>query len=122
MIHGRNALHIVGAIAAGALAACSALDPADAPPAPIVGSHAGDPERGLAYAREACAACHAVAADETLSPLPDAPPFGEIARMPGMTSLALTAWLQSSHEQMPNFIVAPERIDDLAAYLESLDR
>jgi mono/diheme cytochrome c family protein len=76
--------------------------------------------RGLAYAKEACVSCHAVTAGEGHSPELGAPTFEAIANTPGMTGIALNAWLHSSHPTMPNLIVDPDRIDDLAAYLRTL--
>lgn len=38
-----------------------------------------------------------------------------------MTSIALTAWLQTPHPNMPNLIIDPDAIDDLSAYLTTLD-
>lgn len=90
---------------------------ATSPPDMIAGA---SPARGLAYARSACAACHAVETGQTHSPHLEAPPFEFIANLPGMTPTALNAWLHSPHPSMPSLIVAPEDRDDLAAYLNSL--
>ena len=38
-----------------------------------------------------------------------------------MTGRALNVWLNSSHELMPEFIVDPGAVDDLAAYLAALE-
>ena len=78
--------------------------------------------RGLAYSREVCAGCHAVAVGEQSSPNPNAPPFAVIANLPGMTPTALNAWLHSAHASMPNLIVAPNDRADVAAYLQSIKR
>ena len=43
-----------------------------------------------------------------------------IANTKGMTGRALTVWLQTSHPNMPNLIVAAEDRDDLIAYILSL--
>ena len=82
----------------------------------------GNAALGLRYAEQTCAACHAVARGETSSPVPEAPAFDAIANTPGMTRVALNAWLHTPHPSMPNLIVAPERVDDLAAYLVTLKR
>jgi mono/diheme cytochrome c family protein len=76
--------------------------------------------RGLVYAREVCAGCHAVEVGEQSSPNPNAPSFTVIANMPGMTPTALNAWLHSAHASMPNLIVAPNDRADVAAYLQSI--
>jgi mono/diheme cytochrome c family protein len=107
---------------AGALAclvAACVSEPA-APPAPMTPAEAGSPAQGRLYAQEACAACHAIDRGATDSPNPDAPAFATLADTPGMTGLALTVWLNSSHSSMPDLIVPPERIDDLAAYIQTL--
>lgn len=85
-------------------------------------AEAGSASNGLAYAREACASCHAVTPDELHSPVLAAPMFEAIANAPGMTGIALNAWLHTSHSTMPNLVVDPDRIDDLAAYISALRR
>ncbi len=79
------------------------------------------PARGLAYAREACASCHGVEAGQANSPNAAAPPFQALASRPDMSRPALSALLRSPHRYMPNLIVEPDRIDDLAAYLSALE-
>ena len=37
-----------------------------------------------------------------------------------MTELALKSFFQTSHELMPNFVVAPTDADNLATYIMSL--
>ena len=77
---------------------------------------------GAAYAEQVCAACHAVLPHENLSPLPQAPTFQSVADTPGMTELALTVWLQSSHPTMPNIILTPDELRNVVAYIRSLKR
>jgi mono/diheme cytochrome c family protein len=79
-----------------------------------------DVEAGAAYAERVCAACHAVLANEQYSPLPDAPTFQSVADTPGMTELALSVWLQSSHPTMPNIILTQDEIRNVVAYIHSL--
>jgi len=81
-----------------------------------------DIEAGAAYAERVCAACHAVLANEQISPLPQAPTFQSVADTPGMTELALTVWLQSSHPTMPNIILKPDDLRNVVAYIRSLER
>ncbi|WP_428408534.1 hypothetical protein [Hyphococcus sp.] len=78
------------------------------------------PARGLVYAREACASCHAVEVGEFNSPNAAAPSFAALAGRPDMTRSTLSALLRSPHRNMPNLIVEPDRVDDLAAYLSAL--
>jgi mono/diheme cytochrome c family protein len=79
-----------------------------------------DIEAGAAYAEQVCAACHAVLPNETISPLPEAPPFQSVADTPGMTELALTVWLQSSHPTMPNIVLEQNDLRNVVAYIRSL--
>lgn len=79
-----------------------------------------DIEAGAAYAGEVCAACHAVLANEQHSPLPQAPTFQSVADTPGMTELALSVWLQSSHPAMPNIILEQDDMRNVVAYIRSL--
>jgi mono/diheme cytochrome c family protein len=79
-----------------------------------------DIEAGAAYAQEVCAACHAVLPNEETSPLPQAPTFQSVADTPGMTELALTVWLQSSHPTMPNIILKQDDLRNVVAYIRSL--
>jgi mono/diheme cytochrome c family protein len=76
--------------------------------------------RGLAYAEETCAGCHAVTPGEAFSPNPLAPTFESVANTPGMTLIAFNAWMQTAHPTMPNLIVGPDRIEDLWAYMSTL--
>jgi mono/diheme cytochrome c family protein len=75
---------------------------------------------GQAYAQKVCAACHAVLVNENMSPLAEAPTFQSVADTPGMTEMALTVWLQSSHPTMPNIILKPDELRDVVAYIRSL--
>jgi len=93
----------------------------------LVSGYAGfaqeaDIEAGAAYAEQVCAACHAVLANEQISPLPQAPTFQSVADTPGMTELALTVWLQSSHPTMPNIIIKPDNLRNVVAYIRSLEK
>jgi tetratricopeptide (TPR) repeat protein len=90
-------------------------------PRPIAdGQDLGDADRGLAYARKACAACHNVLRTERPSPNRQAPPFTRIAATPGMSVTALTVWSRTTHPTMPNLVIAPDDMDDLIAYILSL--
>lgn len=79
-----------------------------------------DVAAGKAYAEEICAACHAVQAGDLESPLFEALPFQEVADTPGMTELALTVWLQSSHPTMPNIVLEQDDMRNVVAYIRSL--
>lgn len=80
----------------------------------------GDVRSGLVLARHACATCHAVERGNTRSPHGDAPAFATIAAVPGMSPLALTAALRTSHETMPNLVLAPDDLANVVAYILTL--
>jgi mono/diheme cytochrome c family protein len=87
---------------------------------PALAQEQGDPKRGLSYAEKACTECHAVRADDDLSPLVDAPTFRSVANTQGMTQTALSVWFQSPHPSMPNLIIPPEELANVIAYIMSL--
>ena len=80
----------------------------------------GDVARGRAYAERICSECHAVRPDQALSPKFGVAPFKVIADTPGMTAMALSVWLRSTHRDMPNLIIPADDRDDVIAYIESL--
>ena len=79
-------------------------------------------EAGATHAEQVCAACHAVLPNEEFSPLPQAPTFQSVADTPGMTDLALTVWLQTSHPTMPNIVLAQDDLRNVVAYIRSLKK
>jgi mono/diheme cytochrome c family protein len=91
-------------------------------PAMAHAQEAGNVSRGEVYARDRCAECHAIDRQTEYSPVRAAPRFERLANTPGMTGMALTAWLYSSHKTMPNLIVRGENLDDLVAYIRSLKK
>ena len=80
----------------------------------------GQTDRGLALARRLCAQCHAVQKDEAQSPNDNAPRFQVVASVPGMTAIALSAALNTSHRSMPNIILEADERSDIIAYILSL--
>jgi mono/diheme cytochrome c family protein len=80
----------------------------------------GNVGRGAEIARSICAACHVVERGQPAAPNSQAPPFPVIASTPGMTSIALSAVLTTSHRLMPNIILEPEERRDVIAYILSL--
>jgi mono/diheme cytochrome c family protein len=88
----------------------------------------GDPPAGQRVAMEICAACHAVMPGEGVDPDPDplpfkelkALPFEDIANTPGVTAMALFAWLTSSHPTMPDIRLEEEELRNVAAYILAL--
>jgi mono/diheme cytochrome c family protein len=75
---------------------------------------------GRAYAEQNCAACHAIDAGQGRSPNPNAPTFEVIASTPGMTIIAVNAWLHTPHKTMPNLKVDQDKIEPLSAYILTL--
>ena len=80
----------------------------------------GNAQVGHEYAKKICAGCHEVEPGEPVSIYPDVPSFQTVADTPGMTERALAVWLQTSHPNMPNIIVAPDDMDNVIAYITSL--
>jgi len=86
---------------------------------------AGDPVRGRAFAQANCAICHAVGAQGD-SPYAPAPPFRTLHERYPVENLAeaMAEGLVVQHQgprQMPQFTLNPQSIDDLLAYLQSLE-
>lgn len=77
---------------------------------------------GKAYAEEVCAQCHAVLANEEVSPHIDATPFQQVAETPGMTEMALSVFLQTPHVNMPNLVLEQDDARNVIAYIRSLDQ
>lgn len=110
---------VLPALISGALALAACTNVAE-PPSSGANLGTGEVMRGFIYAQENCAQCHAVRAGETASFNPLAPTFTEIANTPGMTRIALSAWMHSEHVMMPHYVVDQDRIDDVWAYLATL--
>ena len=103
------------AVLAGGLAGLAGIAAAGAQELP------GDPVLGRELARKACAECHAVEAGERDGILPDPPAFQNLADDPAMTPLALRVFLSTPHTDMPNLILSQAEIDDLIAWIHSLE-
>jgi mono/diheme cytochrome c family protein len=97
-------------------------------PCPLSGQELGDPGAGFTVAEEVCAECHAVLPGQGFflepSPLPfedSVPlPFEDIANTPGITEMALLAWMTSSHPTMPDIMLEAEELRDVVAYILNL--
>jgi mono/diheme cytochrome c family protein len=80
-----------------------------------------DPSLGERIAMANCRVCHEITASAPAeNPKSGAPSFVDVARMPSTTELAIKVFLRSSHRSMPNFILSPEEIDSVTAYILSL--
>jgi mono/diheme cytochrome c family protein len=97
-----------------ALAAASVVS------APTLAQDAANVGHGREIAQTICAACHVVARGQLVSPNSEAPPFPLLAATPGMTTIALTAALSTSHRLMPNIILQSDERRDVIAYILSL--
>jgi mono/diheme cytochrome c family protein len=87
------------------------------------GAHAqsvGDVAMGRAFAQQICSECHNTEKNQRPSPNGLAPNFDTIARTPGLTAIALTAALRTSHRAMPNIIIPDDDLRNVAAYILSL--
>jgi len=80
----------------------------------------GDMAAGRFYARQICAECHAVNANEKQSPVVRATAFRRIANTSGMTRTALLVFFKTPHLNMPNLIIAGDDADNVIAYILSL--
>jgi mono/diheme cytochrome c family protein len=77
---------------------------------------------GLILARQLCSECHAVEREPARSPNPASPSFEAIANVPGMTAMALSSALQTSHRSMPNVLLDSNQLRSIVAYVLSLRR
>ena len=85
-----------------------------------VAQEVGDVAKGRMIATTICVECHVVGKGEFVSPTGAAPAFARLAGTAGMTSIALSAALLTSHRQMPNIILQPDERRDVIAYILSL--
>jgi mono/diheme cytochrome c family protein len=99
-------------------------------PCPLSGQELGDPGAGLTVAEEVCAECHAILPRQDFflepDPLPfedSVPlPFEDIANTPGITEMALIAWMTSTHPTMPDIMLEADELRDVVAYILNLKR
>ncbi|MCC6889022.1 MAG: cytochrome c [Hyphomicrobiales bacterium] len=83
---------------------------------------AANAQRGLAFARQNCARCHAL--DKVSpSPLQAAPPFRELHKRYPVETLeeAFAEGFVTGHPSMPEFRLDPAQISDLIAFLKTLE-
>jgi mono/diheme cytochrome c family protein len=84
-----------------------------------------DIARGEAFVASHCATCHAIGR-EGASPYAAAPPFRTLHERYDVSSIAeaLAEGIVVGHtgeRQMPQFALGPDEIDDVIAYLKSLE-
>jgi cytochrome c len=109
--NGARRAAIAGAfmLAAVALAAAQSLSPAA--------------QRGLTFVRVHCAQCHSIdVASE--SPLKIAPPFRDLHLRTPIDSLArrFAEGISANHPTMPQFRLDADQINDVIAFIKSLER
>src|SRR5215211_459955 len=83
----------------------------------------GNPQVGQRLVEANCARCHAVGRTGD-SPLPIAPPFRTLHTRYPVENLAeaLAEGIVTGHPTMPEFRLDPDQIDNLIAYLKTLER
>ncbi len=84
------------------------------------GVDAGDVQQGARLAQQWCSNCH-LTGDDQAAGGDTAPPFAIIAETAAARMDDLTAWLADPHPPMPNLNLTRYEIDDLLAYIESLN-
>jgi mono/diheme cytochrome c family protein len=80
----------------------------------------GDAAAGGKLAREVCANCHVVSADQAADAGIGAPTFFEVVADPSVTALSLRVFLQTPHATMPNLMLSPQETDDVISYMLTL--
>jgi mono/diheme cytochrome c family protein len=88
---------------------------------PTFSDHAGDVAEGHRLAEIHCARCHAIGA-EGESTHPMSPPFRTLSRNYPVNALeeAFAEGILVGHRDMPPFEFEPAQIDDIVAYLQSI--
>ena len=83
----------------------------------------GRVQRGLTFAQTNCAQCHAIGRFGN-SPIPEAPPFRTLHTRYPVEDLAeaFAEGITTGHPAMPEFQLDPAQINDLIAYLQSVQR
>ncbi len=80
-----------------------------------------DPVNGERLAKQWCASCHIVSADQTRG-ADNVPAFAAIAKMPGFTAQNIGQFLLDPHPKMPDMQLTRDEARDLGAYIASLAR
>lgn len=106
-------MRIAGTVAMGAIMLWSGAAAALSPPE----------QRGFVFVQTNCSKCHAVGRFGD-SPLAIAPPFRTLHENYPVEDLAeaLVEGIVVGHPSMPQFELDPAQVDDVIAYLKSLER
>ena len=84
-------------------------------------AQSGRAQRGQTFAQTNCSQCHAIGRFGD-SPIPEAPPFRALHTRYPIEDLAeaLAEGITTGHPSMPQFQLDPAQINDLLAYLNSI--
>ena len=84
-------------------------------------AQSGRVQRGFTFAQTNCSQCHAIGRVGE-SPTPEAPPFRTLHTRYPVEDLAeaFAEGITTGHPSMPQFQLDPAQINDLLAYLESV--
>lgn len=84
-------------------------------------AQSGRVQRGLTFAQTNCSQCHAIGRVGE-SPIPAAPPFRTLHTRYPIEDLAeaFAEGITTGHPSMPQFQLDPAQINDLLAYLNSI--
>ena len=84
-------------------------------------AQSGRVQRGFTFAQTNCSQCHAIGRVGD-SPLPEAPPFRTLHTRYPVEDLAeaFAEGITTGHPSMPQFQLDPAQINDLLAYLDSI--
>jgi mono/diheme cytochrome c family protein len=84
-------------------------------------AQSGRVQRGQTFAQTNCSQCHAIGRFGN-SPIPEAPPFRTLHTRYPIEDLAeaFAEGITTGHPSMPQFQLDPAQINDLLAYLNSI--
>ncbi len=84
-------------------------------------AQSGRAQRGQTFAQTNCSQCHAIGRVGE-SPIPEAPPFRTLHTRYPIEDLAeaFAEGITTGHPSMPQFELDPAQINDLLAYLQSI--
>jgi cytochrome c len=84
-------------------------------------AQSGRAQRGQTFAQTNCSGCHAIGRVGE-SPIPEAPPFRTLHTRYPIEDLAeaFAEGITTGHPSMPQFQLDPAQINDLLAYLSSI--
>jgi len=80
----------------------------------------GEIAAGHDLAQAWCSSCHLISPELKTGIVNGAPSFSSVANMSSTTRTSLSAFLQTSHRQMPNFQLTRLQIANLTAYTLNL--